>query len=154
MKSLNTRFKAVFAVALLAIAALTVAIPVPVHAATPNYSTAVPGVVVIPIFISGQRTATTASVVRFAIPFKARLVGVGASARASGGTTPTLTVDVKVAGTTVLSAPFAVTAAAYSEGTITTAAIADEAAVTIDLAITGTTPTWDDITVLLTVIRT
>lgn len=154
MKSLSTRFKSLFAIAIAAVAMLGAAIPVPTHAATPNYASAVPGVVVIPVFISGQRTATTASVVLFKIPFKARLIGVGASARASGGTTPTLTVDVKVAGTTVLSAPFAVVAAAYSEGTISTAAIADEAAVTIDLAITGTTPTWDDITVFLTVLRT
>jgi hypothetical protein len=154
MKSLNTRFKGLFAVALLAITALMVAIPVPTHAATTNYSTSVPGVVVMPFHISGQYTATTAGVIRFAIPFKARLVGVGASARASGGTTPTLTVDVLVGGTTLLSAPITVTAGAYAEGTISTAAIADEGAVTVDLTIGGTSPTWNDITVVLTLLRT
>jgi hypothetical protein len=66
------------------------------------------------------------------MPFKAKLVGVGASARASGGTSPTLTVDVKAGGTTLLSAPISVTAATYTEGTITTSAIADEAAITVD----------------------
>jgi hypothetical protein len=38
-------------------------------------------VVVIPFHISGQYTATTAAVVKFNIPFKAKLIGVGASAR-------------------------------------------------------------------------
>lgn len=155
MNSFTRKFPALLTIlAAFMVLLLAATFPVPTRAATPNYSAAVPGVVVIPFHISGQYTATTASVVRFAIPFKASLVGVGASARASGGTSPTLTVDVKAGGTTLLSAPISVTAGAYAEGTITTAAIADEAAVTIDLAITGTSPTWNDITVFLTLVRT
>ena len=108
---------------------------------------------VLPFHISGQYTANTTAVVRFAIPFKARLVGASATARASGGTTPTLTVDVLEAGVTVLSAPISVTAGTVSEGTITDADLADEAVITVNLAIGGTSPTWNDITVLLTVVR-
>jgi len=124
----------------------------PAFAATTNYSLATP-VYVIPIQISKQWTTTTTNVVRFAIPFKARLVGVSASARASGGTTPTLTVDVLKGGVTVLSAPIAVTAGAVAEGTVTVPTLEDESVITMTLTIGGTTPTWDDITVLLTVVR-
>lgn len=123
-------------------------------AATQNYSVAIPGVVVVPLQLSGQYTATEVAVVRFALPFKARLVGASASARASGGTSPTLTVDVQDDAASVLSAPVAVTAGAVAEAVITAAAIADESVITIDLAITGTSPTWDDITILLTFVRT
>lgn len=139
------------------LAAITIAaaalIPLPAQAATPNYPLATQ-VLVVPLHVSGQYTATTAAVARFALPFKGKLVGVGASARASGGTTPTLTVDVKAGGSTLLSAPISVTAGAYAEGTITTSAVADEAAITVDLTIGGTSPTWNDITIVLTFVRT
>lgn len=139
-----------------AVAAIALAIAVPTvpqaQAATPNYGVQFP-VQVIPFHISGQYTATTANVVRFTLPFKARLIGVSATARASGGTSPTLTVDVLAGGVTVLSAPVSITAGTVSEGTITTAALADEAAITVTLTIGGTGPTWNDITVLLTVVR-
>lgn len=121
-------------------------------AATPNYAASY-DVAVIPFHISGQYTATTTAVVRFALPFPAKLVGVGASARASGGTTPTLTVDLKAGGTTVLSAPISVTAGSFTEGTVATSALADEAAITVDLTIGGTSPTWNDIVVFVTVVR-
>jgi hypothetical protein len=81
-----------------------------------------------------------------------KLIGVSATARASGGTTPTLTVDVLAASTSLLSAPLSVTAGAVSEATISTATIADETVVNINLTIGGTNPTWDDISVLLTLI--
>lgn len=108
---------------------------------------------VVAFHISGQYTATTAGVVRFKLPYPAKLVGVSASARASGGTTPTLTVDVKEAGTTVLSTPIAVTAGTVSEGTVTDSLLADESIITADLTIGGTSPTWNDIVLLLTVVR-
>ena len=120
---------------------------------TPNLNLNVP-VVLLPVEISGQRSASVAAVARYKLPFKARLLGVSASARASGGTTPTLTVDVQAGGASVLSAPVAVTAGAVAEGVVETPAVADEAVITIDLAIGGTTPTWDDISVLLTLVRT
>lgn len=126
-----------------------------VEAATSNVASAY-DVQVIPIILSGQRIATTADVVQFKLPFPGALIGVSATARASGGTTPTLTIDVQDDGVTVLSAPISITAATVSEGVVTTtgAVIADESEITIDLTITGTSPTWDDITVLLTVVRT
>ena len=127
--------------------------PAPAPAATANYAIAIPGVLVIPVQLSGQVTTTTAAVVRFQIPFAANVIGVSASARASGGTTPTLTVDVQDDGTTILSAPVSVTAGAVAEAAIATASVADESEITIDLAITGSSPTWDDITVLITVVR-
>lgn len=108
---------------------------------------------IIPFHISGQYTATTAGVVRFKLPYAAKLVGVSATARASGGTTPTLAVDVKEAGTTVLSAPIAITAGTVSEGTVSDSLLADESTITADLTIGGTSPTWNDIVLLLTVVR-
>lgn len=123
-------------------------------AATTNYSEVIPGIQIVPFHISGQYTATTASVVKFQLPFKAQVLGISATARASGGTTPTLTVDVAEGGTSILSAPIAITAGTVSEGTLTDTSLADESAITVDLAITGTSPTWNDITVLITFRRT
>lgn len=121
-------------------------------AATQNYNLN-SQVEVIPFHISGQYTTNTTAVVKFTLPFGCKLVGVSTTARASGGTTPTLTVDVKEGGVSVLSAPISVTAGTVAEGTITDSQLADEASITADLAITGTTPTWNDITLLLTVVR-
>ena len=90
---------------------------------------------------------------RFDMPFAARLLGVQASALDSGGTSPTLTVDVQQNGTTVLDDPIDVADDDVTAGVITTAALADEAEITIDLDIGGSSPTWDDITVMLTMIR-
>jgi hypothetical protein len=111
-KIYGAAFAAIVAVGL----AITAFAPQPAQAATPNLAPTNPTLQVLTFHVSGQYTATTAGVVRFNMPFKAKLLGLGASARASGGTTPTLTVDAKVGGTTMLSAPFAVTAGAYSEG--------------------------------------
>lgn len=121
-------------------------------AATPNYPLS-SQVEILPFHVSGQYTATTAGVAKFTLPFKAKLIGVSTTARASGGTSPTLTVDVKQGGTTVLSAPISVTAGTVAEGTITTSTLADESTITVDLTIGGTSPTWNDITVLITVVR-
>ena len=121
-------------------------------AATPNYALAY-NVITIPLHISGQYTTSQTAVARFAMPFPCEVIGVGASARASGGTSPTLTVDLKAGGLSILSSAFAVTAGAYSEGAVATSAVADEAAMTVDLTIGGTSPTWNDITVLVTVVR-
>jgi hypothetical protein len=129
-------------------AVLTFGIFTSAFAATPNYLAV--NVELVPFQISGQWTATTTSVIKYTNPAKMKLIGVSATARASGGTSPTLTVDVLAGGTTVLSAPISITAGTVAEGTIVTSTIADEAAVTVNLAITGTSPTWNDITILLT----
>jgi len=127
--------------------------PVPVYAATANYEPAVADVDIIPVHISGQWTATTNPVAKFTLPYKAKLIGISATARASGGTTPTLTIDVEDDGTSVLSSAISITAGTVSEGTISSANVADESVLEIVLTIGGTTPTWDDITVLITVVR-
>lgn len=145
------RLNLILAATLTALVCLTVPAS-PALAATPNYSVDKP-VETVPFFIAGQRTTTTAAVVKFKLPFKAKLIGVTATARASGGTTPTLTVDLQMGGTTVLSAPISITAGTVAEGTITTATLTDESTITVDLAIGGTNPTWDDITILVTLVR-
>ncbi|TXT23893.1 MAG: hypothetical protein FD134_1862 [Gallionellaceae bacterium] len=136
----------------LALVALLFFTPFAATAATPNYAVGI-SEQVISFHISGQYTASTTGVVKFTLPYPVKLVGVSATARASGGTSPTLTVDVLEGGASVLSAPVSITAGTVGEGTITDAALADEAAVTVNLAIGGTSPTWNDITVLLTVVR-
>jgi hypothetical protein len=103
--------------------------------------------------IAGQRTATQTAVVRFKAPGAMTLVAASATARASGGTSPTLTVDVLEAGVTMLSAAMSVTAGSVVEGTVTDAECADEAVVTVNITIGGTSPTWDDICVQLDWIR-
>lgn len=124
------------------------------NAATQNFSETISGIQVVPFHISGQYTATTAGVVQFQIPFKAQVLGVSATARTSGGTSPTLTIDVKEAGTTILSAPMSITAGIVTEGVVTDSSLADESLITADFAITGTSPTWNDITLILTLRRT
>lgn len=153
MKILKQAFTFAASLALAALLAVTASLPVPVNAATQNYSGAINGVVVIPFHISGQYTATTASVVKFAMPFPCRIIGVGATARASGGTSPTLTVNLLDDGVSALSGAIAITAGTYAEGTIANAVVADESVMTVDLTIGGTSPTWNDITVLVTVVR-
>lgn len=152
--------KTLFSFARTLVVALTLAIAAslslyqsPAQAATQDAAVGGADVVVIPLHISGQYTATTTNVARLTLPFKAQVLGVSASARASGGTTPTLTVDVLEGGTTILSAPIAVTAGAVAEGTVTDAALADESAITVTLTIGGTSPTWNDIVVLITLVR-
>lgn len=141
------------AAALLALGAVLAA-TAPAAAATPNYAVAVADMEVITLHLSGQYTASTTAVARFAMPFPCRIVGVAASARASGGTSPTLTVDLKDDGTSVLSSAISVTAGSIAEGTVANPTVGDESAMTLDFTIGGTTPTWNDITVLVTVVRT
>lgn len=123
------------------------------RADTPNLSVATPGVVLLPIHLQGQHTANVTSAARIKLPFPAKVLGVSASARASGGTTPTLTVDVLDDGVSMLSAPVTVTAGTVAEAIVAAAKVADESLLTVNLAIGGSTPTWDDIDVLVTLVR-
>lgn len=129
-------------------------IPDRADAATTNFSEVVTGVQVVSLPIMGTYTATRTGIVTFQIPFKAKVLGVSAKARASSGTSPTLTVDVKEGGTSILSAPFSVYSSAVTEGTISDKTLADESTVSVDLTIGGTTPVWEDITTILTLRRT
>ncbi len=120
---------------------------------TTNPSPASPGYMVLPVAIPGQRTASVTGVVKFKLPWPCKLIAAGATARASGGTTPTLAVDVKRGGTSILSSPMSITAGQITDGMVSDPAPADESEITIDLAVGGETPTWDDITVLLALKR-
>ncbi len=98
-------------------------------------------------------TADTTAAVKIKLPFEADIAGFTVVARSSSGTTPTLAVDLKATGTSVLSAPVAVSTS-VTEATIATKRVADEAIITIDFDIGGTsTPTFNDVDLLLTLIR-
>jgi hypothetical protein len=119
-----------------------------------NFGEHVPGVYMMPIFL-GTVTANATKKVGIKMPWKHELLGVRTFARASSGTSPTLTVDVLEAGTSMLSAPVACVADTYTDATVTDTMIADEANLTMDLAIGGTnTPTFNDVTVTLCLRRT
>lgn len=122
--------------------------------ATQNIPPGGGGIVLLPISLPGQRTASVAAVYRAPLPFRAKILGVCASARASGGTSPTLTIDLQADGASLLAAPIDVHAGASSEGVVAgIGRIADEDEITVDLTIGGTTPTWDDISILVTLAR-
>lgn len=148
MKSLHTRLRTVVVALALAVAALLVP-ATPALAATSNYSLATPGIGVLTFQWDGQFTAT-ATPTEFQAPFGMTVIGVSGTCQTSGGTSPTLTMDVKEGGTSILSSAFAVTAGTVAEGTVSDTAIADEANVTIVFTIGGTSPTWDDCTMLIT----
>ena len=109
MRSNYRAILTVGAIALLAAVALLASPQDRSEAATANLASGY-DVQIVPLHISGQYTTTTAGVARFKLPFAGQLIGVSASARASTGTSPTLTVDVKDDGVTALAAPVSVTA--------------------------------------------
>ena len=123
-------------------------IAAPSLAATTNASPGSPGYMLLPFHISGQYTATTAAGVKFVAPMPCEVYHASATARASGGTSPTLSVVVKNGASTV-STVGPLTAGTVSEGALANTSVADEAFVTVDLTIGGTSPTWNDITVLI-----
>ena len=55
---------------------------------TPNLSIAIPGVVLLPLHLPGQYTASVTAVARLKLPFAARVLGITAAARDSGGAAP------------------------------------------------------------------
>ncbi len=125
------------------------------HAATPNYATTIPGVVLLPLHFEGQFTASQDPITRFKLPFAARLIGISVNMQSLGGSSkPTYKVDVENSGSSVLSAPITVSSAAtVTEGVIAKPVIVDESVLEITLTLTGTSPTVDDMTVLLTLLR-
>lgn len=104
---------------------------------------------------TGQFSATVDPVAKFQMPFAATLVEVSACARAAdnGDADETYTVDIEEGGTSVLAAAIAISRDAPGTpvvGSISDAAIADNAAIEVVLTLDGTSPTLDDLTVLLT----
>lgn len=107
----------------------------------------------IPICKDGQFTATVDPIATFQMFTAATLVEVSACARdidtVSGN--ETYTVDLEEAGTSVLSSAISITADNTPVvGTVSDATIADNAKMEVVLTLGGTTPTLDDLTVLLT----
>ena len=107
----------------------------------------------IPICKTGQYSATVDPVATFQMPFAATLVEVSACARDIDTTdgNETYTVDLEEAGTSVLSSAISLTADNTPVvGTVSDSSIADNAKMEVVLTLGGTSPTLDDLTVLLT----
>lgn len=128
--------------------------------AVPPPSTA--GVQLLHLQISGQRGASVAAAVSVKLPFSARLLAAEAKARAIGGTGPTAHLDLKIGEDSLLTAPLALTATAFTAATFVAAssawpqgrpALADEAVLVIDLTLAGTNPTVSDVDIDLTLAR-
>jgi hypothetical protein len=119
------------------------------EAATENPSSGSAGYYVMTYHFDSQLTSTVADKAQWNMPWKSKLVAIKCSGRAFGGSaSPTYTWTLQEAGGTAATcAP--TTAATEVEGTITDSAIADEASMTLDYASTGTSPTADDMTVIL-----
>ena len=101
----------------------------------------------------GQYTSTLDPIFTFQMPFAATLTEVSASARdLDVAGTNAYVIDLEEAGTTVLSTTVALTADNTPVvGVISDSAIADNAKMEIVLTLSGdTSPTLDDLTVLLT----
>lgn len=99
-------------------------------------------------------TANDANVGRFRLPQKARIIRIGASARAKSAGLLAFTLMVEAGGTNVLSAAMdlaAVGAGVFVEGALTTAAgveVAKETEITVDVdAHTGGGETASDVTI-------
>jgi hypothetical protein len=102
---------------------------------------------------TGQYTGSQDPVATFQMPFAATLTEVSATAEDIdlAQADETYTVDLEEAGTTVLSTPIAIVADNTPVvGSIADASIADNAKMEVVLAIGGSSPALDNLTVLLT----
>lgn len=118
-------------------------------AATSNPTSGSVGYYIQQYHFDSQLTSSVTSKVMFKSPYPVELVQIKCAGRAfAGSSTPTYTWTVKVATVSVATcAPK--TASTEVEGTITTSTIADEASITIDYTSTGSTPTADDMDLML-----
>jgi len=126
-------------------------------AATTNPSPASPGYMVLPVVFSRTVAAVSTPVMaRIKLPFPAQVVSVTTSCETADytSTDEVYTVDVQEAGTSILSAAIGLAAAdTVYQGTVTDAALADEAVLTVVLDVAGTTPSITDVTTLLVLKR-
>jgi hypothetical protein len=129
----------------------------PALAATVNPSPASPGYMVLPVTMNRAVTTVSAPVIaRIQMPFPATVVGVTASLETGdySSTDEAYKIDVKEGANSILSAPINMLAAdTVYAGTLADTAIADEAVVTVVLDVAGTTPSVEDVTVLLVLKR-
>jgi hypothetical protein len=148
MNPIFSRTRLAFLAALVAIAAIFAA-PSSVpssQAATPGVAVGAGQVMPLVFHLSGTYSATKTALVRFQMPQACDLISIGANAQAISGTTNTL--DVKVGGTTVLSAVITFAAATtWYEGTISTVRVARDAVVTVDY--TNVATSTSDITLII-----
>jgi hypothetical protein len=94
-----------------------------------------PGYETMTFTLTGTVSASTTGIIAFKMPWPCTLIQVQASAQAITGGAATL--NLKEAGTTVLSSVITLTTAGQVyEGTISDTAIAKDAAMTIDLTVT------------------
>lgn len=110
---------------------------------------------IMPFHCSKQLTGSVTALFAFQMPFAGKVLEVSAVARALGGTITTFTLDVNEAGTTILSSDMDldVSAGVVVVGSVSDESLADNAKISVDVAIAGSSPTVDDLTVLVTLQR-
>lgn len=117
---------------------------------TPNLPPDGGAVVPFTFLVAGQRAATVNGIIRFLMPFRGRFVGASYGARAIGGTSPVVTVDVLDDGVSLQASARALTAGAAVEPTLAAnTVVEDESVMTVNLALSGTSPNVDDVTIVL-----
>ena len=157
MNWITRRLDAMRSLAVAVLVLALVAMPVlslvagPAWGATTNPAVGAAGYQNFTWHISGQYTANTTAVIKHLMPYPCTINYAQANARASGGTSPTLSVVLKNGASTVST--MALTAGTVSEGVLANTTVSDEATITVDFTIGGTSPTWNDITVMYGCIR-
>lgn len=131
---------------------LCVPVP-PASAATANPSPASPGYMAVPITMNRAVTTVSAPVIaRIKAPWPATVIGVTASCETAdyASTDEHYKIDIKEGASSILSAPIDMVAAdTVYDGTLSDTTIADEAVLTVILDVSGTTPSVEDVSVLL-----
>jgi Flp pilus assembly protein CpaB len=125
-------------------------------AATGNPSPASSGYQAIIIPVNNITAAGTLTAqASFKMPWPATVVYATTYARASSGTTPTLTLNLKSSTNSMFASACSVVASTVTECTLSTTnvTLADESTITVDSVAGGTTPTFTDITFVVWVKR-
>lgn len=106
----------------------------------------------LPFFVPGAITATAAAAIRVRLPYAARIRRVFHGAQTVSGTSPTLSLTVKdaTASTTLVTTGNATSAntPVLTQPDVTIPANDD---LTVDLTVGGTTPSFSNITIQITV---
>lgn len=124
-------------------------------------------IITIPVKIAGPITTTVTRAARFRLPYATDLIGISANARVVSGTAPTCAVDLQKSTTSAFAAParvsvLAATATLVAADTLVEASpsaaagvaqIDDERDLYIDLTVGGTTPSFTDIDINVTLMR-
>lgn len=153
MNTLFSPVKSLAAILLLAVLCLLCVPTPPASAATANPSPASSGYMMLPLTFDRAVTTVSAPVIaRIKTPWPATVVGVTASCETAdyASTDEHYKIDIKEGATSILSAPIDMVAAdTVYDGTVSDTTLADEAVLTVILDVTGTTPSVEDVSVLL-----